>query len=157
MSDGRRTTRKLGAVRKARVGLTKTDAEAKLREMMLTDDGAEAARAGSGLTVEQMGVAVLARLRRDNKKRSHIESVESHLRAHINPLLGDILVVDLGETDVDRLVNRMLREGLQAKTVRNNIGTSILSITRGLGVTFEDLAREFEARRRSETSDVGDR
>lgn len=120
--DGRRTTRKLGPVRKGRQGLTKTDAETKLRELMLADT-VEIARAGQVPTVEELGVMVVVRLRRDNKKLSHIESVESHLRAHINPLVGDLLVVDVLEADVEKLVNRMLREGLAPKTVRNNLGT----------------------------------
>ena len=66
---------------------------------------------------------LVARLERDNKKRSHIESVESHLRAHINPLLGELRVGDVLDSDVEKLVNRMLREGLAPKTIRNNIGT----------------------------------
>jgi hypothetical protein len=123
-TDGRRTTRKLGPIRKDREGLTKTNAEAKLRELMLADNGGKFAHAGTVPSVTEAGIALVGRLRRDKKKLSHIESVESHLRAHINPpLLGDMLVTDVPEADVDRLVSRMLREGLAAKTVRNVILT----------------------------------
>lgn len=122
-SDGRRTTRKLGPVRRGREGLTKTEAEGKLREMILAEDVAAAAGPRSAPTVKEMGVALVARLRRDNKKLSHIESAESHLRAHINPLLGELPVTEVLDDDVQKLVNRMLRDGLSAKTVRNNVGT----------------------------------
>ncbi len=122
-TDGRRTTRKLGPVRVGRDGLTKTQAEAKLREMILAGDAALSASAVGVPTVREVGVALVARLARDNKKRSHIESVESHLRAHINPLLGDLRVGDVLEADTERLVNRLLRKGLAPKTIRNNVGT----------------------------------
>jgi integrase len=121
--DGRRTTRKLGPVRKGRDGVTKTQAEGKLREMILADGVAAAARAIETPTVREAGTTLVARLERDNKKRSPIESVESHLRAHINPLLGELRVGDVLDSDVEKLVNRMLREGLAPKTIRNNIGT----------------------------------
>ena len=121
--DGKRTTRKLGTVKHGRGnGLSKTEAEAALREKMLIDEQRPAAREDTP-TTEQMGVALLARLERDQKKPSHIETTRGHLRKHINPLLGDILVTDVIDDDVDRLVNQMLRAGLAPKTVRNVIGT----------------------------------
>lgn len=123
MASGSRATRKLGPVRKGRDGLTKTQAEAKLRELMLADASIKLPRGIIAPTVREVGIAVLARLERDNRKRSHIESVESHLRAHINPVLGDHRVCDITDADVDRLVARMLRDDLSAKTIRNNVGT----------------------------------
>lgn len=122
-SDGKRTTRKLGPVRSGRDGLSKTAAESKLREMIVAEAAAPQADSAGLPTVKAMGTLLITRLTRDNKKRSHIESVESHLRAHINPLLGDSPVDDVLESDVQKLVNRMLRTGLAVKTVRNNVGT----------------------------------
>lgn len=123
MASGTRATRKLGPVRKGRDGLTKTQAEVKLRELMLADASVKIPRGIHAPTVQQIGIALIARLERDNKKRSHIESVESHLRAHINPMIGDQRVCDITDADVDRLVARMLRDGKSPKTIRNNVGT----------------------------------
>lgn len=121
--DGRRTTRKLGPIRKGRSGLTKADAEAKLRELMLADNTGEASRAGATPTVRQMGDVLVARMRRDRRKLSHIETAEGHLRKHINPHIGDAPLTDVIEADVDQLVTHMLRAGLAPKTVRNVVGT----------------------------------
>lgn len=122
-SAGQRTTRKVGPIRKGRTGLTKTEAESRLREMMIAEDAAAAPGLAGAPTVKEMGAALVARLRRDNKKASYIESIESDLRAHINLLLGDIPVDELAAADVDRLVSRMLRHGRSAKTIRNKVGT----------------------------------
>jgi len=120
--DGHRTTRKLGAVRKGRKGLTKTDAEAVLREMILTEAQRPAAR-DDDLTVSQLGHVLLARLAKDGRKPSHIESVRYHLSAHIDPLLGSMLAGQVLESDVQRLVDRMLAAGKAPKTIRNVAGT----------------------------------
>lgn len=122
-AEGKRTTRKIDAVRKGKTGLTKTEAEARLREMMLADLAAPASRTPGAPTVQEMGAALAARLRRDNRKASYVESIESDLRAHINPLLGAMPVNAVDAGDVDRLVSRMLRNGLAPKTIRNKVGT----------------------------------
>ena len=121
--DGTRTTRKLGPVRKGRDGLTKTQAESALRAMMISELEAHAARPAPSPTVNELGVALLARLAAAGRKRSHIETVRYHLSAHIGPLLGERPVGELDERDVDQLVQRMLRAGKAPKTVRNVAGT----------------------------------
>lgn len=120
--DGKRTTRKLGPVKKGREGMTKTEAEGVLREMILTDS-ARPATEGGDVTVQQLGVMLLAALERAGRKPSHIESVRYHLKAHINPLLGDLPAGQVLSGDVDRLVTRMLRDGKAPKTIRNVAGT----------------------------------
>lgn len=122
-ADGRRTTRKVGE-KTGPQRLTKTDAEKQLRKMMLADNTGDRAQAGSTPTVKDLGDICVARLRRDRRKKSHIETFEGHLRKHINPApLGDLPVTDVLEADVDRLIGRMLAAGLAPKTVRNVIGT----------------------------------
>jgi integrase len=122
--DGRRRTRKIGPVRRGREGLNKTEAEAKLRELIMADNTGEASRAGATPTVKEMGETALGRLKRDGRKCSHVETFQGHLRKHINrPPLGDTPVTDVIEADVEQLVNRMLRAGLAPKTVRNVVGT----------------------------------
>jgi integrase len=121
-ADGRRTTRKLGPVKKGRDGLSKTQAEAVMREMILMD-ARRASTAGEDVTVRQLGKMLLARLERDGRKPSHIESVRYHIARHIDPLLGDLSVGQVLPSDVDRLVNRMIRDGKAPKTIRNVAGT----------------------------------
>lgn len=122
-ADGRHPNRKIGPIKTGRAdGLTKTQAEARLREMML-EDVARAKPDVSAPTVSEMGAALLARLERDGKKRSHIETARGHLRKHIAPALGDERVTDITDTDVEALANRMIRGGLAPKTIRNVIGT----------------------------------
>jgi len=121
-TDEKRTTRKLGPVRKGRDGLTKMQAEQVLREMILTDAARPPAR-DDELTVTQLGKLLLARLEADGRKPSHVESVRYHLSAHIDPLLGDVAASQILEADVRRLVDRMLRNGKAPKTVRNVAGT----------------------------------
>lgn len=120
--DGKRTTRKLGAVRKGRDGLSKTQAEAALREMILAEAQRPAGR-DDDLTVAQLGRTLITRLEADGRKPSHVESVRYHLSAHIDPLLGDMPAGQVLESDVRRLVDRMLRAGKAPKTIRNVAGT----------------------------------
>ena len=128
--DGKRTTRKLGAVKQGRGdGLTKTQAEAVMREMILTDATRPVSRDGAP-TVQALGRVLLARLEQQGRKPSHLESVRYHLSAHIEPLIGDEPADTLTDHDVQRLIDRMLRSGRAPKTVRNVIGTlhSVLQI-----------------------------
>jgi len=119
--DGRRPHRKIGPSRELqRDGLSKRDAEAKLRALILEHSGFVR---GATRTVEEVGGALVTRARRDNRKASYVESLESNLRAHINPLLGDVAVHQVTARDADKLVTVMLRKGLSAKTIRNNVGT----------------------------------
>jgi integrase len=121
---GRRTTRKLGPVKASgkRDGLSKTQAEAALREMILTEAQRPAGHADD-LTVSQLGRLLLSGLEADGRKPSHIETVQYHLSAHIDPLLGDLPAGQVLESDVRRLVDKMLRAGKAPKTIRNVAGT----------------------------------
>jgi integrase len=132
---GKRTTRKLGPVRKGRDGLTKRDAEGVLRAMILTEADATPMRPSSP-TVGELAPALVAHLERAGRKPSHIETVRYHLSAHIVPALGSQRVTDISVRDVDRIVQRMLAAGRAAKTIRNVGGTLhsllTLAVDRGL-------------------------
>ena len=83
--DGRRPHRKLGLARTSgrREGLTKKEAEAKLRELVLADNGGERSGNRAAPTVKEMGDALIARMRRDDLKKSHIEnSLRASPQAH---------------------------------------------------------------------------
>lgn len=89
------------------------------------------------------------------QQETYIESIESNLRAHIGPLLGDLAVTNVLDADVDRLVSRMLRKGLAPKTIRNNVGTLHAVMGRALAaklitrnpVDMGDLPRARKSRR----------
>lgn len=121
--DGRRVARKIGTVKVGREGLSKKQAEEKLREMIITEAERVLARRASGGEVQVLGAALVARLEAKGRKASHIESVHYHLVKHINPLLGDLDAGDVLASDVQKLVARMVRDGLAPKTIRNVIGT----------------------------------
>lgn len=140
--DGSRRTRKLGPA--GRNGLSKTQAEAKLRELIMT--GLARVEADDPTTVAQLGRILLDRLARENRKPSHIETVRYHLSAHIDPLLGDVPASQVVPADVQRLVDRMLRQGRAPKTIRNVAGTlhSVLALRSGQNAV--DMARLPRAR-----------
>lgn len=121
--DGRRVARKIGTVKVGREGLSKKQAEEKLREMIITEAERVLARRATGGEVQLLGAALVARLEAKGRKASHIESVHYHLTKHINPLLGDLDAGDVLASDVQKLVARMVRDGLAPKTIRNVIGT----------------------------------
>jgi hypothetical protein len=83
-ADGRRNAQRIGVARTNanRTGLTKKEAEAALREILL------AATLGPGeasdqTTVAELRRALLAALADTGRKASHVESVRYHLSAHI--------------------------------------------------------------------------
>jgi integrase len=115
-----RQARRIGPA--GRGGLTKKDAERRLREIMLVETSTSTRR-GDDPTIEELGRALLGTLESHGRKRSHVESARYHLSKHIDPLLGDMSVSDVVEDDVRRLIERMRNRGLAAKTIRNVHGT----------------------------------
>ena len=118
---GGRTNRRLGPVRRPGTanGLTRTQAEKKLRELMqdvqvVTDPDVTMAVAGRALRDHLEG---------KGSSRSHLETVESHLRVHLNPFFGDTAIDRIGEPDVTRLLVRLRRLGRKPKTIRNIFST----------------------------------
>ena len=118
---GGRANRKLGPARKPGTsqGLTRAQAEKRLREAM----SAVAVTTDPDRTVATLGDALLAQLETRGRARSHIETVESHLRVHIRPFFGNRPVDRIGEEHVTRFLARLRRSGLAAKTVRNVAST----------------------------------
>jgi hypothetical protein len=80
-------------------GPTRTQAEKRLRELMATVQVTSDPRR----TVDVAGRALLERLEARACAKSHIESVESHLRVHIVPFFGDKSLDRIHEDDVTRL------------------------------------------------------
>lgn len=134
-ADGRHA-RKLGPVKAGRGdGLTKREAESKLRVLLLAADGRER-RSPDQITVGELAPVLLARLEERGRKPSHLRSTGYHLSVHIVPQLGDLEVRDVEPQDVKRLVDHLIRQGRSPEMVRNVAGTlhSLLRLAVDRGV-----------------------
>jgi hypothetical protein len=137
--DGVQIKRSVGPKRTAgtRDGLTRAQAEKKLRELMSTVTPSRP-MAGNALTMTDLGRRYLAHLARRRRKKSTTTSVESILRIWLNPFFVDRDVRRITAEDVRDLMGMMesgRRPGPKlkgdrrygrpagAKTVRNYIGT----------------------------------
>lgn len=115
------TNRKLGPVRKPGTseGLTKRQAERRLRELMGTIyDTSQPYR-----TVAVAGALFTEHLQAKGRSRSHLETVESHLRVHLVPFFGDRPFDRIDEAHVTAMVAQLRRSGRAPKTVRNVLST----------------------------------
>ena len=118
---GGRATRKLGPVRSpgSSDGLTRAEAERRLRELM------EEVRSTS---TRDRSLADAAQLHLDaliakGRSRSHIETVESHIRIHIVPFFGSRAIDRVDEDVVTRFVAALRRDGKAPKTIKNILST----------------------------------
>ena len=137
-TDGRRRAKKIGPARTNhnRDGLSKREAEAALRAILLDTLGLEQIVTRDAITVTELGAAYRDHLTRQGRKRSYLHSVRAHFTGQIDPFLGDLEVRDFTVRDVERLTDRMRRAGLAPKTIRNVAGTLHgmldLAVDRGL-------------------------
>lgn len=122
-SSGGNANRRIGPVRSpgARDGLTKNQAEARMRALM--DGSAGRVTADRTRTIEDLGRLLVAKLAAKGRKRSHLEGVESHVRVHLVPFFGETPIARIAVADVERLIASLRRQGLAAKTIRNVLGT----------------------------------
>jgi integrase len=121
---GGRPNRLVGPARKSgtRAGLTRTQAEARLRELM-DGDGAKVTTDASR-TIEQIGRLHAARLTAKGRKVSHVQSFESHLRVHLAPFFGSTPINRIQTGDIERLIAHLARhKKLAPKTIRNVLGS----------------------------------
>lgn len=120
-AGGGYTNRKLGPVRKPGTseGLTKRQAERRLRELMGTIyDTSQASH-----TIAIVGALFIEHLQAKGRSRSHLETVESHLRVHLVPFFGDRPVDRIAEPRVTAMVAHLRRSGKAPKTIRNVLST----------------------------------
>ena len=121
-ASGRKIKRKLGPKRTAgsHDGLTRTQAEARLRELM----GRTSVRAtGERLTVVEVAARYVAQAQRRGRKPSTIENIESEVRTHLVPAFGGRSMDRIEPEDVADLIASMEARGLSPKTIRNVVGT----------------------------------
>jgi len=74
-------------------------------------------------TVVELGDMLVSRLENLGRKRSTIETVESHLRIHIAPWFGEVGVDAIDDGKVEAFIAFLRRNGSAAKTARNVMGT----------------------------------
>ena len=122
-ADGGNANRRVGPVRAPGTsqGLTKRQAEAKLREMM---DGAHGrVAAAPKRTIEHVGSLQAASLAAQGRKVSHVETLESHVRVHLAPFFGTAQISRIDAVDVERLMAKLRKQGLAPKTIKNVLGS----------------------------------
>src|SRR4051812_9948185 len=111
--DGGRMNRKLGPVRRpgTAAGLTRAQAEKRLRELMVHVHSTS----NPDVTVSTAGQALMASLEARGCARSHLETVESHLRVHLVPFFGDRSLDRIGDDEVTRLLVRLRRPAVHPR------------------------------------------
>jgi integrase len=121
----RQVKRKLGPIRtpSTRDGLTRTQAEAKLRALM----GEATAPPTERLTVAQVAERLLSHLAVMGRKPSTLRSYRALLGAQIEPRLGRRPIALLTREHVECFAADMLHAGLAPKTIANALG--LLNVT----------------------------
>jgi integrase len=119
--DGRQVKRALGPIRQpgSRDGLTKAQAEARLRKLMAEE---VAPAITERLTVEDTGRHLIRHLDGLGRKRSTIESYESILRVHLVPYFGERELQRIGREDVEGFSAACRRNGQSVKSTQNYLG-----------------------------------
>lgn len=119
--DGRQVMRRLGPVRKpaSRDGLTRTQAEARLRVLMTE---MTAPPVTERITVSEATERLLAHLEAMGRKPSTLRAYRSKLNAQIKPKLGERPLARVRREDVEAFRDGCLRDGLSAKYTANALG-----------------------------------
>jgi integrase len=120
---GRLVKRALGPVRRPdnRDGLTKSQAEVRLRELMTETNSAPAAVA-ERLTVGQVGNRLIKQLALKGRKSSTTENYESYLRVHIEPHFADRPIAQITAEDIEDFLEGCIESGLSVKSTLNYLG-----------------------------------
>src|SRR3954451_23881874 len=86
-----------------------------MSEVQVTTDAA--------VTVALAGRAWVEALDAKGRSKSHVQTVESHLRVHLEPFFKEKPLDRIAEADVTRLIVPLRRRGLNPKTVRNIVSS----------------------------------
>lgn len=119
--DGRQVMRRLGPMRSpgTREGLTKVQAEARLRSAM---DETSIPPSTERLTVQDAAQRLLGHLEAMGRKPSTLRAYRSKLEAQIKPRLGSRTLAKIGREDIEAFRDACLRDGLSPKYVANALG-----------------------------------
>jgi integrase len=123
-ASGARPHRRIGMARKpgSRDGLTRSQAERELRRLMDADETVRAPDRAAP-TMAELGDMLAVRLQSLGRKRSTIETVDSHVRIHIAPWFDDTGIDEIDERRLEAFIASLGRKGCSPKTVRNVMGT----------------------------------
>jgi integrase len=120
---GRRPKRRIGLVKtRGTPGLTRREAEARLRELISTSTMA-GPQLGERVDVVVAAERYVEHLRRRGRKRATVQNVESEMRVHIVPAFAGRTVSSIEPEDVQNLVGILQARKLAPKTIRNVVAT----------------------------------
>jgi integrase len=119
---GRAVKRSLGPVRQpgSRDGLTKTQAEGRLREE-ITATAKAPPPVAERMSVEEVGSRLIKQLRAKNRKDSTLENYQSYLSVHLVPHFGEAPITDITVDDVEDFIEVCL-ERHAIKSTLNYLG-----------------------------------
>lgn len=117
----RQVMRKLGPVRAvgSAEGLTRTQAEAKLRKLM---EAVGQPAVAERVTVQDAGVRLIAHLKALGRKRSTTQSYESYLEIHLAPFFAGRALSTITATDIERFMAVCRDNGQSVKSTQNYVG-----------------------------------
>jgi integrase len=123
LPDGRRLSRRVGPVRVPGTdeGLTRREAEAQLRKLMLAEEIAPTPKAAARHTVDDAATALIEHNRVPSVSRSYLQSLSAAQRCHFGPQLGSMALRKVHRRDVEAMSAALLTRGLSPKTVSNTL------------------------------------
>ncbi|MFN8132623.1 MAG: site-specific integrase [Solirubrobacteraceae bacterium] len=121
--DGRRLSRRVGPVRSpgTDLGLTRRQAEAQLRKLMLVEEARPTPPAAGRHTVDDAATALIEHKRVQGVSRSYLATLEAAHRRHFGPMLGSTALRKVHRRDVEAMSAQLLARGLSPKTVSNTL------------------------------------
>jgi integrase len=113
--NNKRASRRIGPKRRRGTGkgLTRTEADAELRRMMLSE---RAPRPGSTLPLAAAAEQMLRHLEAIGRQPSTLETSRAILHAHLLPRFGETELASLRQDQVEAFAADLLRKGLSART-----------------------------------------
>jgi integrase len=158
--DGRRPNRKIGLKRgpDQRDGLTRLQAEAELRRLMVPDPTRPARRrlrAGERVTLAEAEERYRCHLQVKRRKRSTIIAVESCTRIWWVPLFGDRALADIRGEDVEDAI-AMMETGRRPGAERNGKPCAPKTVINYVGILGAIYHYAMHPRRRWATADPTD-
>lgn len=120
--DGRRLSRPVGPARTAgsAEGLTRREAEARLRELLLAEELTPTPPAAGRHTVCDAAQALIEHKRVQGVSRSYFGTLSAAQRCHFGAL-GAMALRKVHRRDVEAMSARLLGQGLSSKTVSNTL------------------------------------
>jgi integrase len=112
-ADGKLVKRTLGPVRApgGRSGLTRTQAEAALREVMVQPPKPTKPVPENATTLVAVGHALIAALKRRGRKKATLEGYKTVVEQHMTPHFGDALIGDVNKAAVTGFLTFMEQGG----------------------------------------------